>query len=183
MRGFCERWRSRSVGTEVSTVGTTYDDDDSVVWRLWSRKYSHGVFVCALGGRHEPPREHNAARQGARRAAQQAYGLRSHCKRKFDKHHKRFFKKQEGIVDCLYFDIMQTNVRVGDTVQVLIGEISNGRYVEAFGWGRANHIRYDWPRGCAEISVKVLDTVLMWPAGVRRIDAKENEGRPLRQRS
>ena len=105
------------------------------------------------------------------------------CTRKFDTPRKQFFKKQQGIIDRLYFDIMQTNVRVGDTVRVL-GDITNGRCVEAFGWGRVKHIRFDWPSGCAEISVKVLDTtVLVWPAGERRIDAKENEGRPLRQRS
>ena len=90
------------------------------------------------------------------------------CKRKFDTPRKQFFKKQQGIIGRLYFDIMLTNVRVGDTVRVL-GDIANGRCVYAFGWGRVKHIRFDWPSGCAEISVKVLDTtVLVWPAEVRR---------------
>jgi hypothetical protein len=63
----------------------------------------------------------------------------------------------------------------------VLGDTSNCRYVEAFDWGIVERIRYDWPRDCAE--VKVLDkTVLVWPAGVRLVDAKENEGRSLRQR-
>ena len=90
--------------------------------------------------------------------------------------------KQQGIIKRLYFHLMRTNVRVGDTVQVL-GDTSNCRYVEAFDWVIIERIRYDWPRCCAEITVKVLDeTVLIWPAGVRLVDAKENEGRSLRQR-
>jgi hypothetical protein len=74
-------------------------------------------------------------------------------------------------------------VRVGDTVQVL-GDISNGWHGGASDWVRVERIRFDRPRGSAEISVRVLDTtVLLWPAGVRRIDAKENQGRPLRQQT
>jgi hypothetical protein len=90
--------------------------------------------------------------------------------------------KQQGVIKRLYFHLMKTEVRVGDTVQVL-GDISNGRYVEAFDWGLVERIRYDWPAGCAAITVKVLGTsVSVWPAGVRLTDAKENEGRSLRQR-
>jgi hypothetical protein len=104
------------------------------------------------------------------------------CKKKFDTPRKRERKKQQGIIKRLYSDVMKTDVRVGDTVQVH-GDISNGRYVEGCGWGLVERVRYDWLRCCAEISVKALDTtVLVWPAGVRRIDDKENEGRLLRQR-
>jgi hypothetical protein len=93
------------------------------------------------------------------------------CKRKFDSSRKQFFKKQQGIIDRLYFDIMLTNVRVGDTVRVL-GDIANGRCVYAFGWGRVKHIRFDRPRGCAETSGRVLDTTVLvvtrWSAPDRR---------------
>jgi hypothetical protein len=106
----------------------------------------------------------------------------SDCKKKYSSPSRRSGKKQQGIIKRLYSDLMRTNVRVGDTVQVH-GDISDGRYVEGFGWGLVERVRYNWTHRCAEISVKVLDTtVLVWPAGVRRIDAKENEGRPLRQR-
>jgi hypothetical protein len=106
------------------------------------------------------------------------------CKQNFDTPRKRGFKKQQGIIDGLYVDIMQTNVRVGDTVRVLEDK-SSCRDVEAFGWGLVTRICFDRTRGCAEIFVKVLDTtVRVWPAGVRRVDAKENEGCSIsRQRS
>jgi hypothetical protein len=104
------------------------------------------------------------------------------CKKKFDTPRKREGKKQQEVINRLYSDVMKTDVRVGDTVQVH-GDISNGRYVEGCGWGLVERVHYDWLRCCAEISVKALDTtVLVWPAGVRRIDDKENEGRLLRQR-
>jgi hypothetical protein len=107
----------------------------------------------------------------------------SGCKERFDTVRKRDFKRQQGIIKRLYFDIMQTNVRVGDTVQVF-EDNSSGRLVEAFDWGAVKGIRFDRARGCAEISVKVMDTtVRVWPAGVRLVDAKENDGCALlRQR-
>ena len=101
---------------------------------------------------------------------------RSGCKKEFGTNRARACKKQQGIVGFLYFDTMQTQVRVGDTVQVL-EDISSGRYVDDFGWGLVKRIRFDRARGCAEIFVEVLDTtVRVWPAGVRLVDAKENEG-------
>jgi hypothetical protein len=104
------------------------------------------------------------------------------CKKKFSSSSLRKGAKQQGVIKRLYFHLMKTEVRVGDTVQVL-GDISNGRYVEDFDWGLVERIRYDWPAGCAAITVKVLGTsVSVWPAGVRLTDAKENEGRSLRQR-
>jgi hypothetical protein len=105
------------------------------------------------------------------------------CKHQFASGERRNRKKQQKIIKRLYFDVFQTNVRVGDTVQV-VEDKSSGRRVEAFDWGVVKGIRFDRARGCAEISVKGLDTtVRVWPAGVRLVDAKENDGCALlRQR-
>ena len=50
------------------------------------------------------------------------------CKHQFASGERRNRKKQQKIIKRLYFDVFQTNVRVGDTVQV-VGDISNGWYV------------------------------------------------------
>jgi hypothetical protein len=77
------------------------------------------------------------------------------CKRKFDTPRKRFFKKQQGIIDRLYFDIMQTNVRVGDTVQAAARERAHGRrswcvYIYRKFALRQEHVYTTRPRNCAK---------------------------------